>query len=136
MISDFRNWIRAAKGLYKYGIDYDIWYEIHIMYRSKATDILTSNASLYIVRERMDDQVNTTFERELIFNGVLSECLEKAEKHKFQSFVDRKINIEEAETMLQNREKSLEKAFEKLYGNEYSWQEIINLANKMEENKI
>lgn len=89
MISDFKNWIRTAKGLYEYGIDSNVWYEIHIMYHDKATDILTSNASLYIVGEWTNDkkdQEKTFFERKLLLNGTLAECLEKAEKDELEMF--------------------------------------------------
>lgn len=85
MISDFRDWIRTAKGIDEYGIDSNVWYEIHIMYHYNNTDIITSNASLYIVRDCIndkDDEGKAFFERRLLFNGTLAECLEKAEKYK------------------------------------------------------
>lgn len=85
MISDFKNWIRTAKGLYEYGIDSNVWYEIHIMYHDKATDILTSNASLYIVGELTNDKKNQDkpfFERKLLLNGTLAECLEKSRERR------------------------------------------------------
>lgn len=88
-IGNFRNWIRTAKGLYEYGIASNAWYEIHIMYHYKATDILTSNASLYIVGEYLNDkkdQEKAFFERKLLLNGTLAECLEKAEKGKLEMF--------------------------------------------------
>ena len=82
-ICDFKNWIRTAKGLYEYGIDDNLWYEIHIMYHYKTTDILTSNASLYIVRKYLNDekdQDTVYFERKLLLNGTLAECLENLRK--------------------------------------------------------
>ena len=75
-ICDFKNWIKTAKGIYEYGIDYNLWYEIHIMYHHKTTNILTSNASLYIVGEYPNDEKDQDklyFERKLSLNGTLSE---------------------------------------------------------------
>ena len=43
------NWREVTKGLYRYVISPGACYEIHIMHHSKNTDILTANASLYIV---------------------------------------------------------------------------------------
>lgn len=89
MISDFKNWIEKTKGLYRYVIATNVCYEIHIMYHDKATDILTSNASLYIVGEYINDkkdQEKTFFERKLLLNGTLAECLEKAEKDELEMF--------------------------------------------------
>lgn len=89
MISDFKNWIEKTKGLYRYVIASNVCYEIHIMYHDKATDILTSNASLYIVGEWTNDKKNQDkpfFERKLLLNGTLAECLEKAEKDEVLMF--------------------------------------------------
>ena len=43
------NWKEVTKGLYRYVVSAGCCYEIHIMYHAKDTDILTANASLYIV---------------------------------------------------------------------------------------
>lgn len=49
------------------------------MYRDKDTDILTANASLYIVGDWRSAENNSKFfERELLLNGPLAACLEKA----------------------------------------------------------
>ena len=42
-------WTEITKGLYRYVVAASCCYEIHIMYHAKDTDILTANASLYIV---------------------------------------------------------------------------------------
>lgn len=68
------NWTEITKGLYRY-----CCYEIHIMYHAKNTDILTANASLYIVGDWTSiDNDSKFFERELLLNGPLAACLEKA----------------------------------------------------------
>ena len=51
------------------------------MYHAKDTDILTANASLYIVGDWTTLNGNdhcSFFERELLLNGPLMACLEKA----------------------------------------------------------
>ena len=49
------------------------------MYHAKGTNILTANASLYIVGDWCCAENNSKFfERELLLNGPLAACLEKA----------------------------------------------------------
>ena len=73
------NWTEVTKGLYRYVITANCCYEIQIMYHAKNTDILTSNASLYIVGDWTSvDNDSKFFERELLLNGHLIACLEKA----------------------------------------------------------
>ena len=73
------NWTEVTKGLYRFVIAESSCYEIHIMYHSKETDILTANASLYIVGDWTSvDNDSKFFERELLLNGPLAACLEKA----------------------------------------------------------
>ena len=73
------NWTEVTKGLYRYVVAANCCYEIHVIYHAKDTDILTANASLYIVGDwtKVDDN-SKVFERELLLNGPLSACLEKA----------------------------------------------------------
>ena len=72
------NWTEITKGLYRYVVSAGC-YEIHIMYHAKDTDILTANASLYIVGDWTSVKNNLKFfERELLLNGPLMTCLEKA----------------------------------------------------------
>ena len=76
---NLENWTEVTKGLYRYVVAASCCYEIHIMYHAKCTDILTANASLYIGGDW--DSVNgqcSYFERELLLNGPLAACLEKA----------------------------------------------------------
>ena len=76
---DLKNWTEVTKGLYRYVIAAGCCYEIHIMYHAKDTDILTANASLYIVGDwTTANGYCSYFERELLFNGPLMACLEKA----------------------------------------------------------
>ena len=73
------NWTEVTIGLYRYVISAGCCYEIHIMYHAKDTDILTANASLYIVGDWTSvDNDSKFFERELLLNGLLIDCLEKA----------------------------------------------------------
>ena len=77
------NWTEVTKGLYRYVVSAGCCYEIHIMYHAKDTDILTANASLYIVGDWTSIKGDSKFfERELLFNGPLMACLEKAVEDK------------------------------------------------------
>ena len=77
---DLKNWTEVTKGLYRYVISDDCCYEIHIMHHAKDTDILTANASLYIVGDwTTANGYCSYFERELLLNGPLMACLEKVE---------------------------------------------------------
>ena len=73
------DWTEITKGLYRYDISDDCCYEIHIIYHAKGTNILTANASLYIVGDWCNAENNSKFfERKLLLNGPLAACLEKA----------------------------------------------------------
>ena len=75
---NLENWNEITKGLYRYVIAARVWYEIYVMYHSKNTDILTANASLYIVGDWCSSNGSKYFKRELLLNGPLCACLEKA----------------------------------------------------------
>ena len=78
-MNDLENWTEITKGLYRYVVAASCCYEIHIMYHAKDTDILTANASLYIVGDWTSVKDNSKFfNRELLINGPLMACLEKA----------------------------------------------------------
>ena len=73
------DWTEITKGLYRYVCSAGCCYEIHIMHHDKDTDILTANASLYIVGDwATANRHCACFERELLLNGPLMACLEKA----------------------------------------------------------
>lgn len=79
MIRELKNWTEITKGLYRYVVGASVCYEIHIMFHAKDTDILTANASLYIVGDWTNlNNGSQHFERELLLNGPLAACLEKA----------------------------------------------------------
>lgn len=79
MIRELKNWTETTKGLYRYVVGASVCYEIHIMYHAKDTDILTANASLYIVGDWFKPVSSTNFfERKLLLNGPVAACLEKA----------------------------------------------------------
>ena len=46
---NLKNWKEVTKGLYRYVVSSNAAYEIHIKYWDMDTDILSANASLYIV---------------------------------------------------------------------------------------
>lgn len=72
---NLENWTEITDGLYRYA-KANCCYEIHIMYHSKDTDILTANASLYIVGNYAPIEKNSdVFERRLLLNGPLLACL-------------------------------------------------------------
>lgn len=78
-LKKLENWTEITKGLYRYVIAASACYEIHIKYHAKDTDILTANASLYIVGDWTTAKDNSKFfERKLLLNGPLMACLEKA----------------------------------------------------------
>ena len=78
-MKELKNWNEVTKGLYRYVIAANCCYEIQIMYHAKNTDILTADASLYIVGDWTSvDNDSKFFERELLLNGPLIACLEKA----------------------------------------------------------
>ena len=73
------NWTEVTKGIYRYVIAANCCYEIHIMHHATGTDILSANASLYIVGDWTSvDNDSKFFERKLLLNGPLAACLEKA----------------------------------------------------------
>ena len=74
----FENWTEVTKGLYRYVIAVNCCYEIQIMYHAKDTDILSANASLFIVADwYTNDSDHSFFERRLLLNGPVMECLGK-----------------------------------------------------------
>lgn len=82
-MNDIKNWTEITKGLYRYVVAASCCYEIHIMHHVKDTDILTANASLYIVGDWTSVKDKSTFfERELLLDGPLLACLEKAVEDK------------------------------------------------------
>lgn len=46
---NLKNWKEVTKGLYRYVVSSNVAYEIHINYWDEETNIMTANASLYIV---------------------------------------------------------------------------------------
>lgn len=47
--ANLKDWKEVTKGIYRYVISANVAYEIHIKYWDMDTDILSANASLYIV---------------------------------------------------------------------------------------
>lgn len=78
-LKDFEKWNEVTKGLYRYVIAAGACYEIHILHHNKATDILSANASLYVVGDWRDKDGKNFFEREcLLEKSPVMACLGKA----------------------------------------------------------
>ncbi len=80
-IENLEKWNEVTRGLYRYVISAGACYEIHILYHSKGTDILTAKASVYIAGDWHDKDGGNFFEREcLLKEQPVFECLKQAEK--------------------------------------------------------
>lgn len=78
-LHDLNTWNEVTKGLYRYVISAGACYEIHILYHAKGTDILSANASLYMVGDWKDANGKNFFEREcLLEKSPVIACLGKA----------------------------------------------------------
>lgn len=77
--ANLKDWKEVTKGIYRYVISANVAYEIHIKYWNMDTDILSANASLYIVGDWCSDDGKNTIEREcLLESGPVMACLGKA----------------------------------------------------------
>jgi hypothetical protein len=80
-MENLKNWTEVTKGLYRYVIGANACYELHILYHSKDTDILTAKASLFIAGDWSSRNNANFFEREcLLAEKPLFECIKKAIK--------------------------------------------------------
>ena len=61
MIGDLKKWTEIGKGIYRYNVLDLAYFEIHIMYHAKDTDILTANASLYMASDWSNSKDNLNF---------------------------------------------------------------------------
>ena len=78
-ICSLESWNEVTRGLYRYVLSAGACYEIHVLYHDKETDILSANASLYIVGDWQDKEGKDFFEREcLLEKAPLMACLGKA----------------------------------------------------------
>lgn len=78
---NLKNWKEVTKGLYRYVVSSNVAYEIHIKYWDMDTDILSANASLYIVGDRRSRDGKSTREREcLLYSAPVMACLAQAEE--------------------------------------------------------
>jgi hypothetical protein len=79
-MSDLNTWTEITDGIYKYQIDVNFAYEIHILYWHHNTNIITARASLYLLDNRKSKKVLT---RTCISDSVtLDKCIEDALQHK------------------------------------------------------
>lgn len=86
---NLKNWLEITKGIYRYVISTNVAYEIHIKYWDMETDILTANASLYIVGDWRSRDGKNTREREcLLESAPVMDCLAKAEEDDIENNVE------------------------------------------------
>ena len=77
--TNLKDWKEVTKGIYVTPIATNVAYEIHIKYWDMETDILSANASLYIVGDWHAKDGKNTRERELLVDSApVMACLEKA----------------------------------------------------------
>ena len=76
-MGDFERWKRITRGIYRFVIAAKVCYEIHVFDWTLDTDIMSANSKLYIVGEWRKDR-KSVFERELLFSGPLSACIQAA----------------------------------------------------------
>jgi len=90
-IENLASWNEVTKGLYRFVIAAGTCYEIHILYRSKGTDILTAKASAFIAGDWSREDGQSFFERECILpEQPMFECLKAV-------LEDYKKNVKESE---------------------------------------
>ena len=78
-IEKLENWNEITKGLYRYVIGANVAYEIHIVFWYHFTDILTAQASLYVIGD-WKERPNISFTERvcLLQSNSLQNCLLKA----------------------------------------------------------
>ena len=77
--TSLKDWKEVTKGIYRYAISANAAYEIHINYWNTGTDILTADASLYIVGNWHNKDGTNTLERECLLESVpVMACIGKA----------------------------------------------------------
>ena len=72
------NWTEVTKGIYRYVIGANVCYEIHLINWWHETDILTADAKLYIVGDWCMKDAGTVFNRELLLENTVFECIQRA----------------------------------------------------------
>jgi len=79
VLTNLKDWKEVTKGIYRYVISANAAYEIHINYWNMETDILTANASLYIVGDWLSNDGKNIIERECLLDSMpVMDCLGKA----------------------------------------------------------
>lgn len=86
---NLKKWKEVTKGLYRYVVSSNVAYEIHIKYWDMDTDILSANASLYIVGDwRSKDEKNIRERECLLESAPVMACLGKAEEDNIENNVE------------------------------------------------
>ena len=77
--ANFKDWIEVTEGIYRYAISANAAYEIHINYWNMKTNILSADASLYIVRNwHYEGRANTVERKCLLDSMPVMACVGKA----------------------------------------------------------
>lgn len=74
-----KNWSEFAKGMYRFEISENTFYEIHILHLGKDRDVLDAIANLYFAGEYSETDGYSYFGRDCLSSGyTVSECIESA----------------------------------------------------------
>ena len=77
--ANFKDWIEVTEGIYRYAISANTAYEIHINYWNMKTNILSADASLYIVRNWHNKDGTNAVGRECLLDSMpVMACIGKA----------------------------------------------------------
>ena len=78
-LTNLKNWTEITKGLYRYALTENSFYEIHISEQLEGEDIMTAEASLYIAGNWRSSEEGSSFKREcLLPNRPVFECITEA----------------------------------------------------------
>ena len=85
LLPDIIHWGTPIKGLYRFIFATNCCYEIHILHHDSGQKIEEARAALYIAGElfestKEDGAAKNYYEREMLVNGTVKECLEEAVK--------------------------------------------------------
>lgn len=72
------NWYEVTRGLFRYVIGAKVCYEIYVLTHDHATDIMSANSKLYLVGDWKSRDGRNIFEREELFVGPLTACVQAA----------------------------------------------------------
>lgn len=74
MMHEIKSWEEKSPGIFSFPVRNHVSYEIHILYHDRRTELLTANASLYIVENHSLDIRRTC----VVPSDTFQSCIEKA----------------------------------------------------------